>query len=321
MKFLITGCAGFIGYHLCQKLIKQKKYKIVGIDNLNSYYDVNLKKNRLENLYKNKNFVFLKININNSKQISEVLKEYKFDIVINLAAQAGIRYSFKKPDTYIKSNIVGFYNILNQSRLHNIKHLLYASSSSVYGNSKNFPLNEKQITDNPISLYAATKKTNEILASTFSKLYQIPITGMRFFTVYGPYGRPDMAIFKFVHKINNNKNINLYNYGNNLRDYTYIDDVITIIKKIINRPINKKNINVIYNIGNNKPISTNDLVKVISNNLKIKPKITLSKSMKGDTIKTHADITKLKNHFNYHPATNIELGIKKFIDWYKKYYY
>lgn len=319
MKILVTGCAGFIGFHLSLSLLTRKNDTIVGIDNLNSYYDINLKTKRLNRLLLKKNFIFKKINISNKLEIKKIFKKYNFDKVIHLAAQAGVRYSIKYPDNYIKTNINGFYNLLKESKENNIKHFLFASSSSVYGENKTFPLIENLKTEEPLSLYAATKKSNELIAYSFSNLYKLPITGMRFFTVYGPYGRPDMAIYKFVDLILKNKQIELFNYGNNYRDYTFIDDVVISIKKLAAVIPDKSLPYIVVNIGNDKPIKTIKLVNIISKALKTKPLIKLSKPAQGDVVMTHADIAKLKNLTKYKPKVNLELGIRRFINWYKDY--
>ena len=315
---LITGCSGFIGYHLTKKLLND--YNIIGIDNLNDYYDIDLKKYRLNNL-KHKNFKFIKCEISDSEEINKLFNENKIDKVINLAAQAGVRYSVENPDIYIKTNIIGFYNILENVKTHKIKHLIYASSSSVYGNNE-LPFKENNSTDNPISLYAATKKTNEILAQTYSNLYNIKCTGLRFFTVYGPFGRPDMAYFNFTKKIINKEKIQLYNNGQSLRDFTYIDDIVEAIIKILDKPITK-----IYNIGNSNPIKMIDFINIlkqtlINNNLIKEHKINIELLPKqlGDVDNTYSDTSELKKDFNYKPNTNIKDGLDKFIKWYKEYY-
>ena len=315
---LITGCSGFIGYHLTKKLLDN--YNIIGIDNLNDYYDINLKMNRLKNL-KHKNFKFIKCDISNRKELDKEFNENKIDIVINLAAQAGVRYSIENPDVYINTNIIGFYNILENIKKHKINHLIYASSSSVYGNNE-LPFKENNSTDNPISLYAATKKTNEILAQTYSNLYNIKCTGLRFFTVYGPYGRPDMAYFDFTKKIINKEKIRVFNNGESLRDFTYIDDIVEGIVKTLDKPKTK-----IYNIGSSNPIKLLDFINIlketlINNNLieDYDLNIELLTKQLGDVDNTYADITELKKDFNYEPNTSIKDGLDKFIKWYKEYY-
>lgn len=315
---LITGVSGFIGYHLTKKLLDN--YKIIGIDNINDYYDTNLKRNRLKNL-KHKNFKFIKCDISNKKKINKIFDEYKFDKVINLAAQPGVRYSIDNPDIYINSNIIGFYNILEDVRKYKIKHLVFASSSSVYGNEK-LPFKENNQTDNPISLYAATKKADELLAQAYSNLYNINCTGLRFFTVYGPLGRPDMAYFKFTKKIINKEKIQLFNYGESLRDFTYIDDIVESIIKILNKPITK-----IYNIGSSNPIKLIDFISILKQTLinnglieNYEINIELLPKQLGDVDNTYADTSELEKDFNYKPNTNIKEGLDKFIKWYKEYY-
>ena len=321
MKVLITGCAGFIGFHLAEKLIINKKYKtIFGIDNLNDYYDVTLKKRRLSILRKHKNFKFSKIDISNNKTLLRHFKIYKYKYVIHLAAQAGVRYSILKPESYVKSNLVGFFNILECSKANNIKHLIFASTSSVYGSNKNFPLKEDFNTDKPLSFYAATKKSNEVMAHSYSYIYKLPCTGVRFFTVYGPFGRPDMALFKFTKNIINNQSIELFNNGNHLRDFTYVDDIVDGIYSLIKRH-SKKNIPYeIFNIGNGNPKKLKDYLKFIEKKLNSKAKVKKLPLQIGDIFKTHSDITKLKKYTKYKPKTNIEVGISKFIEWYKDYY-
>ncbi len=318
MKILVTGCAGFIGFHLCKKLSSDNKHKIFGIDNLNNYYDIDLKINRLNILKKNtKNFIFKKIDLVDQVKLSSLFKKYKFDIVINLAAQAGVRYSINNPRTYLENNVIGFFNIIEVSRIFKIKHFIYASTSSVYGLNKNFPLEENHNTDKPISFYAATKKNNETIAYSYSHIYKLKTTGLRFFTVYGPYGRPDMALYKFTKNILKGKSIDLYNYGRMFRDFTYVDDVIDGICIVINNKINPKNVAQIYNIGSNNPTSLKKFVYHLEKHLKLKAKVNLKPLQKGDVIKTHASISKLKK---FKPSTALSTGIINFINWYKDYY-
>ncbi len=320
MKVLVTGCAGFIGYHVVLKLLKFKKYKVYGIDNLNHYYDVDLKKNRLKELKKNKKFIFKKLDINNNNEIKKIFYNKKFEIIIHLAAQAGVRYSIYNPKVYFDSNISGFFNIIENSRINKVKHLIYASTSSVYGNNDKFPLKEEFNTDKPLSFYAASKKTNEIIAYSYSNIYKLPTTALRFFTVYGPMGRPDMSLYLFTKSMIKNVHLNIFNKGNHIRDFTYVNDVVECIVRIINKP--SKNIipYEIYNIGGNKPEKLMNFVKIISKNLKIKPKIIYKSLQQGDVYKTHASIKKLSKKINYLPKTTIKTGIKNFINWYKKYY-
>ena len=319
MSILITGSAGFIGYHLTEKLLK-KNINVIGIDNINNYYDTKLKKNRIYELKKNKKFKFYKIDLCEYKKLDFVIKKNKIKFIIHLAAQAGVRYSIKNPKIYFKSNLEGFFNILEVSRHNKIKHLVFASTSSVYGDSKKFPLNENNRTDHPLSFYAATKKSNEVMAHSYSYIYKLPCTGVRFFTVYGPFGRPDMALFKFTKNIINNQSIELFNNGNHLRDFTYVDDIVDGIYSLIKRH-SKKNIPYeIFNIGNGNPKKLKDYLKFIERKLSSKAKVKKLPLQIGDIFKTHSDIKKLKKYTNYKPKTNIEVGISKFIEWYKDYY-
>ncbi len=319
MSILITGAAGFIGYHLSKKILN-KNTEVIGIDNINNYYDINLKKNRINELKKNKKFLFYKIDICEYKKLNDIVKKNNIKYIIHLAAQAGVRYSLKDPRTYFKSNLEGFFNVLEISRHNNIKHLIYASTSSVYGDSKKFPLSEINRTDKPLSFYAATKKSNEVMAHSYSYIYKLPCTGVRFFTVYGPFGRPDMALFKFTKNILNNQPIELYNKGKHFRDFTYIDDIVDGIYSLIKKQ-SKKNIPYeIFNIGNGTPKKLLDYLKHIENNLN---KISKTKKLPlqvGDIVKTHSNINKLKKYTSYKPKTNINIGISKFIEWYKEYY-
>ncbi len=320
MKILITGVAGFIGYHLTEELIK--KNKVIGVDNLNNYYDIKLKKKRLSNLMldKNKkNFKFLKMDLSIKKNFNK-LNKYKFDIIIHLAAQAGIRYSLKRPDQYIRSNINGFFNIIEFAKIKKIKKVIFASSSSVYGKSKNSKFKENIISNKPMQMYAATKLSNELMAYSYHDLYKINFIGLRFFTVYGEWGRPDMAIFKFTNSILKNKKLFLYNNGNNFRDFTYISDTIQGIKKSIDLIKRKKTIFEIFNIGNNKLTSTKNYLNEIVKNLNIKPKISLLKKQKGEMILTNADISKSRKMLKYKPTTSLAKGIKRYVSWFRNYY-
>jgi UDP-glucuronate 4-epimerase len=318
MKILITGVAGFIGFHLANNLLNRKNQYIYGIDNLNDYYDINLKKERLSILKKKNKFFFKKIDITDKKKLFLYIKKIKPKIIINLAAQAGVRYSIQNPETYLYNNIIGFYNILEISREIKIKHLIFASTSSVYGASTKFPLHENIQTDKPLSFYAATKKSNEIMAHSYSNIYKLPVTGVRFFTVYGPYGRPDMSLFKFSKSIILGKKINLFNNGKHVRDFTYIDDVVeAIIKLIPNIPKNKIPYEI-YNIGNGNPKKLSEFLNLIEKYLSKKSKIKNMPLQKGDVVKTHADIKKLQKKINYSPKTNIDVGIKNFVNWIKK---
>jgi len=319
-KILITGCAGFIGFHL-SKLLLLKGQKIYGIDNLNKYYDVNLKKERLKILKKFKNFEFYKIDIFNKKKILKNFKNTKYNFVIHLAAQAGVRYSIDNPDQYVRSNLVGFYNILEACKNEKVQHLIFSSSSSVYGLNKSFPLKENFSTDKPVSFYAATKKSNEIMGYSYSSLYKLPITVLRLFTVYGPFGRPDMSLFQFVKNIIAKKEIYLFNKGNHYRDFTYINHVVSAIENIIKKIPNEKIPYRIFNIGSSNPISLKKYVRVIEKILGQKAKTKLLELQKGDVIKTYASLKKTKKVIkNYKPVTDINFGIKKFVDWYLDFY-
>ena len=321
MKILITGYAGFIGFHLVNKLIKNKNNYVVGIDNFNNYYDVNLKKKRNKILNKQsiKNFKGIKVDLNNIKKISYLFKKYKFDYVVHLAAQAGVRYSIKFPKKYFNSNIKGFFNILELCKEFRVKHLIIGSSSSVYGNSKKFPLSENNETNKPLSFYAATKKSNEVMSYSYSNIYKLPISALRFFTIYGPSGRPDMALFKFSDAINKNKIIKLYNKGDHYRDFTYIDDAIKNIIKIIKIPPKKDIPFRVINIANGKPEKLSLFIKLIEENLRKKSKVLLLPIQKGDVFKTHGDTKFLKKLVKNKTNTNIKFGVKKFIKWFKKY--
>ncbi len=319
MKILITGCAGFIGFHLT-KFLTSKKISIIGIDNLNNYYDVNLKKNRLKLLKENKKFTFYKTDILNKQKLNNIVRKNKIKIIVHLAAQAGVRYSIENPKTYHKNNLEGFFNILEISKENKIKHLIFASTSSVYGESSNFPLNENENTSKPLSFYAATKKSNEVMAHSYSYIYKLPCTAVRFFTVYGPYGRPDMALFKFTKNILENRKIELYNNGKHLRDFTYIDDITKGIFSIINKPNKDKVPYNIFNIGNGKSRKLIDYLFFIEKKLGKKAIVKKLPLQKGDIIKTHSDIKLLKKFSNYKPKIDIEEGVSKFIDWFIDYY-
>ena len=323
MKILVTGCAGFVGFHLCKNILEnKKKYKIFGLDNLNNYYDINLKKNRLKILQKyKKNFSFNKLDLKNKNKLINFFKINKFDIVVHLAAQAGVRYSILNPSTYFDNNIMGFFNVLESCREIKTKNLIYASTSSVYGDVKKFPVSETDPTDKPLSFYAASKKTNEILAYSYSNIYKLRTTGLRFFTIYGPYGRPDMALFKFVKNILQKKPIDLYNKGNHTRDFTYIDDVISAIVSLVDKKfiINQKIPYKVFNVGNGKPIHLKDFLKLIQTKLSIKAKINNFPFQQGDVIKTHANINKI-NLFVKSSKTPVAKGIANFVDWYMEYF-
>jgi UDP-glucuronate 4-epimerase len=348
MKILITGTAGFIGFHLVNKLANEG-YDIIGLDNINSYYDVNLKYGRLENtgikkegIEYNKivkssvfpNYKFVKLNLEDDANVYRLFKTGKFDKVCHLAAQAGVRYSIENPGAYINCNIVGFLNILEGCRHNGAKHLIYASSSSVYGLNENMPFSVQDNVDHPVSLYAASKKSDELMAHTYSHLYGLPTTGLRFFTVYGPWGRPDMALFKFTKAILENKPIDVYNNGKMERDFTYIDDIVAGISRVIksipegNRkwtgkdpdPSSSKAPFKVYNIGNNKPVKLLDFIKYIENTTGKKAKKNMLPIQPGDVPKTWADVSALNKDFAYKPTTTIETGVKNFVNWYFDYY-
>ena len=315
---LVTGAAGFIGYHLCKKLIKNN-HKIIGLDNLNSYYDVELKLARLSNLKKEKKFKFYKIDISKKKKLNNIFKKYKFTQVIHLAAQAGVRYSIYNPDIYLNSNLTGFQNILDLSRLYKIKHLVFSSSSSVYGDQKIYPIKENFNTDFPLSFYAATKKADEVLSFSYSKIYKFPVTCLRLFTVYGPYGRPDMAPFKFTDAAFKNKKIMIHNKGKHYRDFTYVDDVVEAIIRVKNSK--PKNNFEVYNVCSSKTISLKYFINLVEKITNKKLRKKYIKKQRGDVIKTYGSNLKLKkNILKKYKFTTLEFGMKKFIDWYKKFY-
>lgn len=333
MTILITGTAGFIGFKLAERLLNHNK-KVVGIDNHNDYYDVKLKDARVKILEAKTNYSHFKKNITNKVEIENIFKKFKPNFVINLAAQAGVRYSIENPSSYIDSNLLGFANILECCRNNHVKHLVYASSSSVYGANTKMPFSVKDNVDHPVSLYAATKKANELMAHSYSYLYKLPTTGLRFFTVYGPWDRPDMALHKFAKAIMNNEPINIFNNGNHKRDFTFIDDIVKCIIKVTEKPAepdkswDSRNPNpstsmcpwTIYNIGNNKPVNLMDYIKILEKELNKKAKKKFLPMQQGDVLETFADIDDLSNNFNYKPKISVEVGIKKFSDWFKEYY-
>lgn len=339
MKILVTGAAGFIGMHLIQTLVKDK-VEVVGIDNLNNYYDVGLKKDRLKNIgidsihdsidnravnstkYSNFNFYFE--DITNRLAIEKIFENEKFDKVVNLAAQAGVRYSITNPESYINNNIMGFFNILDCCRIFKIKEFIYASSSSVYGNDQTVPFNLNANTDSPVSIYAATKKANEILAHSYSNIYKLKTIGLRFFTVYGPYGRPDMAYYSFTKDILSGSKIKVFNNGNLFRDFTFIDDVIQGIMLIIKNPSkilysSSNPFYKLYNIGNSKPVNLLAFIEILEIELGQKAQKEYFPMQLGDVEITYADVSDLQNELSYSPGTSLEYGIKKFIEWYKEY--
>ena len=320
-RILITGCLGFIGYHISLKLVNNPKYIIFGIDNINDYYDVQLKKDRLKNLKISSNkFKFKKIDIRNYSKLELLFKENKIQYIIHLAAQAGVRSSIDSPRIYLENNITGFFNVLEVSQKFRIKHLIFASTSSVYGDAKSFPLTEKHNTDRPLSFYAATKKSNEVMAYSYSNIHKIPITGLRFFTVYGPYGRPDMSLFKFTKGIINRSFISLFNKGNHIRDFTYINDVVDGILLIINKPPSSSIPFDIFNLASGNPKSLKYFLAIIENKLNISARKKLKSMQKGDVYKTHASIKKIIKKFKYKPKFDIITGISDFVDWYKEYF-
>jgi UDP-glucuronate 4-epimerase len=331
-KFLVTGTAGFIGFHLANALL-QKGEEVVGLDNINDYYDVNLKYSRLNEAgvssgdvnwgkfagsHKHQGYRFIRQNLEDKDSIMKLFEEERFDYVIHLAAQAGVRYSINNPDIYIQSNIVGFFTILEACRHYPVKHLLYASSSSVYGNNKKVPFSEDDTVDHPVSLYAATKKSNELMASTYNHLYGINATGLRFFTVYGPWGRPDMAVWKFTEAMLMKELIHVYAEGKLLRDFTFIDDIINGMKVIIER-FEKQRPPLIMNIGNNKPCSVNDLIFSLEKVINCKADIKYFPLQPGDVLQTYADNKMIKDYCGFCPRTNLESGISKFYFWFKQY--
>lgn len=337
--YFITGVAGFIGSNLAKRILKEEKdIKVVGLDNMNDYYDVKIKEYRLEELLKNENFKFIKGNLADKELINKIFEENKPEIVVNLAAQAGVRYSITNPDAYIESNIIGFYNILEACRNNPVEHLVYASSSSVYGSNKKVPYSTDDKVDNPVSLYAATKKSNELLAHSYSKLYNIPSTGLRFFTVYGPAGRPDMAYFGFTNKLIKGETIQIFNYGNCKRDFTYVDDIVEGICRVIKKAPEKKTGEdglpippyAVYNIGNSSPENLLDFVTILQEELvragvlpqdyDFEAHKKLVPMQPGDVPVTYADTTPLERDFGFKPSTTLREGLRKFAEWYKEFY-
>ena len=329
----MTGSAGFIGFHLSQRLLSRGD-QVIGLDNINNYYDVSLKEARLNLLKKQNNFNFYKLDLADRQGIEKLFQEHNFDLVVNLAAQAGVRYSLKNPQAYIDSNLVGFANILEGCRHSKIKHLVFASSSSVYGANKKIPFSVHDNVDRPVSLYAATKKANELMAHTYSHLYNLPTTGLRFFTVYGPWGRPDMAYFIFTQNVLEGQPIRVFNYGKMQRDFTYIDDIVEgVVRVMDNIPQPQQNCpenNLergsskapykIYNIGNNNPVELLLFIEVIESCLGIKAQKNMLPMQPGDVPINYADVDDLMTDVGFRPNTSIEVGVKKFIDWYKDYY-
>ena len=335
----ITGVAGFIGSNLAERLLKKVTgVKVVGLDNMNNYYDVRLKEYRLGKLQKNNNFYFVKGNLADKGVVNSIFEKYKPQIVVNLGAQAGVRYSITNPDAYIEANLVGFYNILEGCRNYPVEHLVYASSSSVYGSNKKVPYSTDDKVDNPVSLYAATKKSNELMAHAYSKLYNIPSTGLRFFTVYGPAGRPDMAYFGFTNKLLQGETIKIFNYGKCKRDFTYIDDIVEGVVRVMQGAPERKNGEdglpippyAVYNIGNNHPENLLDFVEILQEEL-IRAKVLpedydfeahkeLVPMQPGDVPVTYADTQALEENYGFKPATSLREGLRKFAEWYKEFY-
>jgi UDP-glucuronate 4-epimerase len=332
-KVLVTGAAGFIGYHLAERLLGDG-YDVVGLDNLNPYYDVRLKEARLDRLQKEPNFTFASMDLTEHKQMQDLFARSGFDAVVNLAAQAGVRYSLENPHAYVDSNLVGFVNLLECCRHHAVQHLVFASSSSVYGANTAMPFSVHQNVDHPISLYAATKKANELMAHTYSHLYQLPCTGLRFFTVYGPWGRPDMALFLFTRAILENKPIQVFNHGKMQRDFTYIDDIIEGVVRVMGRlpaanpdwsadspdPGTSYAPYKIYNIGNNNPVELIKFIEVLETAVGKKATKQFMDLQPGDVVATYADVDDLMQDVGFKPATLIEVGIARFVEWYKQFY-
>jgi len=334
MKILVTGAAGFIGYHLCEKLLALG-HNVVGLDNVNDYYDVNLKLDRLKQLgineikdntlvtgaVHNEQFKFIKLNLEDKEGLPKLFETEKFESICNLAAQAGVRYSIENPFTYAESNIMGFLNVLETCRNYNVKNLVYASSSSVYGLNDKVPFSVEDNVDSPISLYAATKKSNELMAHTYSHLFGIKTIGLRFFTVYGPWGRPDMAMFLFTDAILNDRPIKVFNNGNLSRDFTYIDDIVEgVVSTLLNNEKKATSLHQIYNIGNSKPVKLLDFITEIEYFTGKTAKKEMLPMQPGDVEKTWADVSALKKDYNYKPQTDISEGVGNFVDWYKEYY-
>lgn len=332
-KILITGVAGFIGFHLTNLLLDYQ-YSVVGIDNLNNYYDVELKEGRLSLLKARRNFTFIKMDLKDKEAIDNLFKDNSFDYAINLAAQAGVRYSIINPYAYVDSNLIGFMNILEACRNYPVKHLVFASSSSVYGGNKVIPFSTNHEVDHPVSLYAATKKSNELMAHTYSYLYNIPVTGLRFFTVYGPWGRPDMAYYSFTEDILQGRDIKVFNHGKMERDFTYIDDIVESIRRLItvipegipqwDEKIHGLSSSFapykIYNIGNSNPVELEKFISILEEKLGKKANKIYMELQPGDVVRTYADTSDLENVINFKPETKIEVGLDKFVEWYKKYH-
>jgi UDP-glucuronate 4-epimerase len=334
MKILVTGAAGFIGFHVSKRLL-ESDYEVVGLDNINDYYDINLKKDRLKNLKGYKRFVFYKNNLEDKEAVEQLFKKEEPQKVVHLAAQAGVRYSIQHPEVYVQSNIVGTFNILEGCRYNAVEQLIYASSSSAYGLSTKYPFSVEDNVSHPVSFYGATKIANELMAHSYSHLYGIPTTGLRFFTVYGPWGRPDMAYFLFTKNILESKPIDIYNHGNMERDFTYIDDIVEGVIKVANKtpkpdpswssdepnPASSSAPYRLYNIGSNAPVKLMDYIREIEKNLGIEAKLNLMPMQDGDFLKSHANVDTLIQDLGYTPKHSIESGIKRFVKWYMGYYH
>lgn len=317
MTYLVTGCAGFIGFHLSKKLLESGG-SVVGVDNLNDYYDPQLKRDRLKILSSYENFAFHKLDISDFEDLRKIFSKYKFNKICNLAAQAGVRYSFKNPFVYEKSNVLGFLNVLELMKDFNVKDLVYASSSSVYGDIKEFPFSEEMKINKPVSLYAATKASNELFAYTYHKLYKINTVGLRFFTVYGPWGRPDMAYFSFTEDILKDRSIKVFNYGKMKRDFTYIDDIVNGIVSALEKT--KKLRHKVINLGNSNPVSLRYFIKCLEKKLNKKAIKEFLPLQKGDVLETYADLKLAKKNLGYKPTIKIDAGLSNFVDWYADYY-
>lgn len=337
MRILVTGAAGFIGYHTALALLKDG-HQVVGVDNLNDYYNPKLKLDRLrelgiqtpdlpengqqlESVTWRGQFRFVKMPLEHTEMVAALFRDQEFDVVCHLAAQAGVRYSLENPHAYVQSNVVAFLNVLECCRHHNIGHLVYASSSSVYGNNENIPFTVEDRVDKPISLYAATKVSNELMAHTYSHLYGLPTTGLRFFTVYGPWGRPDMALFLFTDAIVNGRPIDVFNHGNMARDFTYIDDIVQGVVKILVQNVQGRDpLSKLYNIGNNNSVKLNDFIASLERVLDKKAIKNMQPMQPGDVARTWANVDALQQDYNYHPSTPVEVGVQRFVEWYKEYY-
>jgi UDP-glucuronate 4-epimerase len=320
-RVFLTGCAGFIGFHLGQRLL-QSGFQVLGLDNLNPLYNGGLKERRLELLRRNPGFEFIHGDVADRSCVQKIFREQEFGPVLHLAAQAGVRYSLENPYVYVESNLVGFVNLIEEAQRRKVPHFVYASSSSVYGANRKLPFSEHDNVDNPISLYAATKKSNELIAHVYAHLYDLPVTGLRFFTVYGPWGRPDMAMFKFCKAIFEDHPIEVYNHGKMRRDFTYIDDVVESVMRVMEQPPASGDTPRyrVFNIGNNRPVELMYLIKVLEEKTGRKAKIEFKPMQPGDVPETYADIEDLAHSINYRPKTSIEVGVGRFVDWYREYH-